>query len=238
MIVLGIETSSTVGGIAILDDEKLLASRTFESGLVHGREIAPAIKSASDEAGVPPGKLDLIAVDIGPGSYTGVRVGVAAAKMMAWALGTKLAAVVSLDALANAAASLGERIVPILDARRKQLYAAEYAAGPNGVSAVKRLSIVPREGFLETVTRPAVLIGDAIGKFPELFAESPGISHAPKEFWIPEAATVARLGLEAAARGELADPVTLEPLYLRPSEAEEKFGVRVNPSDEKPENRN
>ena len=121
MIVLGIETSAARGGVALARDGRPLAGRTFEKGLVHGREVAPAIELALEEAGISLKQIDVIAVDVGPGSYTGVRVGVATAKTLAWALEARLAAVVSLDALAEAAKDLGPSIVPVLDARRNQL---------------------------------------------------------------------------------------------------------------------
>ena len=237
MIVLGIETSAARGGVALARDGRPLAGRTFEKGLVHGREVAPAIELALEEAGISLKQIDVIAVDVGPGSYTGVRVGVATAKTLAWALEARLAAVVSLDALAEAAKDLGPSIVPVLDARRNQLYTAAYRSDAGSVTRVSGPSVVALDGFLETVPRPAVLVGDVIEKFPDELKSGKEITHAPQEFWIPKAPVIAELGRLAAERGELADPVTLEPLYLRPSEAEQKLGIRVNPADTEPEKR-
>lgn len=257
MIVLALETSSTTGGVALTRDGKLLTESIFEEGLVHGRELAPAVKQVTESAGVTLKHLDLIAVDIGPGSYTGVRVGVTAAKTLAWALGTKLAAVISLDALAEAAGGLGPNIVPVLDARREQLYTAAYRSESGKVTRISCPAVVPLENFLDSLKRPAVLLGDALERLPDKLAPGEGIEHAPKKFWIPRAPIIAELGRRIAERcchceehGDeaisssptveiaslrsqlrLADPVTLEPLYLRRSEAEEKFGVHVDPGE-------
>jgi tRNA threonylcarbamoyladenosine biosynthesis protein TsaB len=237
VIVLGLETSAAIGGAALLRDNETVAEQSFEKGLVHGREVAPAIKEVTGKAGVTLAEIDLICVDVGPGSYTGVRVGVATAKALAWALGKKLAAVVSLDALAEAAAGLAETIVPVLDARREQLYSATYRSESGEVSRIDGPALFDIEGFVEKLPRPAVVLGDALARFPEHFLEKEGIIYADEEFWTPKADIIAELGRRAALRGELADAVMLEPLYLRPSEAEQKLGVRVDPSSVEPEKR-
>lgn len=237
MIVLGIETSASRGGIALVRDGQMLGERVFEEGLVHGREIAPAIKHVTDEAGVSLKSLDLIAVDTGPGSYTGVRIGVASAKTLAWALETKLAAVLSLDALAEAAKQLGPVIIPVLDARRGQVYTAAYEVKSNEASRISGPAITGLDDFVRTLPAPAVLLGDAIERFPDRFPVRDGITHAPKEYWIPGARIIAELGRRAAERGEFADSVSLQPLYLRPSEAELKLGVRIDPGSAAPETR-
>jgi tRNA threonylcarbamoyladenosine biosynthesis protein TsaB len=237
VIVLGLETSASRGGVALLRDDETLAEQSFEKGLVHGREVAPAMKQVIDRAGITLQELDLVCVDIGPGSYTGVRVGVATAKALAWALGKKLAAVISLDALAQAAAGLGETIVPVLDARREQLYSATYTSKSGMVTRTDGPGISDLDGFINGVPRPAVLLGDALARFPEHFPVKDGIAYANEDFWTPRAGIIAELGRRAALQGELADPVMLEPLYLRPSEAEQKFGVCVDPSSAEPEKR-
>jgi tRNA threonylcarbamoyladenosine biosynthesis protein TsaB len=237
VIVLGVETSAARGAVALLKDAQVMGEKSFEKGLIHGREVAPAIKEVAESADIALQDIDLISVDIGPGSYTGVRVGVATAKALAWALGKKLAAVFSLDALAEAARDLGEVIVPVLDARLGQLYTAAYRSRAGVVTRTDGPAISDIEGFIGTIPRPAVLLGDALARFPEQFPEEEGITYAAERFWIPQVGVVAELGRRAALRGELADPVVLEPLYLRPSEAEQKLGVRVDPSSAEPEKR-
>ena len=237
MIILGIETSTTIGGVALVRDGAAPVERTFEKGLVHGREITPAIQQIANEAGISLEDIDFVAIDVGPGSYTGVRVGVSTAKTLAWVLGKKLAAIISLDALAEAAKDLGPAIVPVLDARRGQLYTATYTVSSGSVTRVNGPSVVAPNGFLETLPRHAVLLGDAVARFPDELKAKNGITHAPEEFWIPKAIVIAQLGHRVAESGEPADPVTLEPLYLRPSEAEQKLGIRIDPASTKPEER-
>ena len=127
MKVLGIESSGMRGGIALLESGQVRGTRLFEKGMVHGREIAPSIRSLLDELAWAPEAIDLIACDIGPGSYTGLRVGLAAAKGLALALGRPLVGVASLDAMAEAARDCGDVLCPLLDAKWGQLYGAIYA---------------------------------------------------------------------------------------------------------------
>src|SRR5579864_6796161 len=129
MKVLGIESSGTRGGVALLESGQVRGTRFFEKGMVHGREIAPAIQSLLDGLGWPPDALDLIACDLGPGSYTGLRVGLAAAKGLALALARPLIGVASLDALAEAAQGRAPVLCPAIDAKWEQIYGAVYVDG-------------------------------------------------------------------------------------------------------------
>src|SRR5262245_48217371 len=114
MRTLGIETSGGRGGVALLNGPRILGARLFEKGMVHGREIAPATRELLEEAGLAPADLELLACDIGPGSYTGLRVGLAAAKGLALALGRPLVGVASLDALAEAARGQARVLCPAI----------------------------------------------------------------------------------------------------------------------------
>ena len=237
MIVLGIETSADTGGVALMRGGRLLGEKSFREGLVHGRELVPAISSLLEGARLSPRDLQLIAVDVGPGSYTGVRVGISTAKMLAWALGARLAAVVSLDAMAQAARALGQTLVAVLDARRAHFYRAVYRRERGTLARVSGPALVRREDVLASFPRPAILMGDALSRFPDVFGPGAELSHAPAQFWTPKAAVVAQLGLRMARRADPADCANIEPLYLRLSEAEEKMGIRVDPGKASPESR-
>lgn len=116
---LGIETAGAVGGVALLRGETTAAERAFERGMIHGRSLAPAIEAVLRECGLSPRGLGLVAVDVGPGSHTGVRVGVAAAKGLAMGAGCAIVGVGSLDALA---ADLPAGAVPAIDAGRRRVF--------------------------------------------------------------------------------------------------------------------
>ncbi len=219
MRTLGIETSGGRGGTALLDGRRVLAARLFEKGMVHGREIAPSIRELLDEAGLEPGAIDLVACDIGPGSYTGLRVGLAAAKGLALALGKPVVGVVSLDALAEAAQGLARVLCPAIDAKWDQIYGALYEDGRRTTDCLAEKPAA----FAARVPKDALVLGDALDAYGELFRD---LARAPRELWDPRPETVALLGERLYAAGARHDAATLVPLYLRPTEAELKFGPK------------
>jgi len=225
MLVLGIESSGPRGGVALLEEERPLGEVLFEAGMVHGREIAPAADRLLRAAGKSPADLGLVAVDIGPGSYTGLRVGLAAAKGLAFALGRPLVGVPSLDALAEAAPPGCGKIVPAIDAKWDQVYGAIYEAGDG--SPVRRSEMYAErpEAFAARIPTGATVIGDALERHAALFATR-GAAAAPRELWAPRASMIAILGLRRHREGARDDAATLVPLYLRKTEAEEKFGPK------------
>jgi len=218
MKVLGIESSGARGGVALLDGDAVLGSRIFEKGMVHGREIAPAIRDLLDAAKLRPEEIDLVAVDLGPGSYTGLRVGLAAAKGLALALSKPVVGVSSLDAIAEAGRGLARVLCAALDAKWEQIYGAVYE---DGVRRTEYLAEKPAD-FVARVPKGALVLGDALDAFGGLFRD---IVPGPREYWDPRPEAVARLGRRLHESGVRVDAATLVPLYLRKTEAELKFGA-------------
>ncbi|MBV8878977.1 MAG: tRNA (adenosine(37)-N6)-threonylcarbamoyltransferase complex dimerization subunit type 1 TsaB, partial [Planctomycetaceae bacterium] len=202
MRVLGIESSGARGGVALLESGQVRGARLFEKGMVHGREIAPSIRALLDELAWPPESLDLIACDIGPGSYTGLRVGLAAAKGLALALGRPLLGIASLDALAEAARGLGPTLVPAIDAKWEQIYGAVYV---DGRRTTDYLAEKP-DAFAARVPKDACVIGDALDQYGGLFRD---IVRAPRELWDPRPETVALLAQRLHEQGVRHDAATL-----------------------------
>src|SRR5258706_14395258 len=194
MKVLGIESSGTRGGVALVESGKLLGTRLLEKGMVHGREIAPSIRSLLDEARWAAEALDLIACDIGPGSYTGLRVGLAAAKGLALALGRPLIGVASLDAMADAARDQARVLCPAMDARWDQIYGAVYE---DGRRTTEYLAEKP-DAFAARVPKGAYVFGDALDQYGGLFRD---ITRGPRELWDPRPERVAALGQRAYEAG-------------------------------------
>jgi len=215
--ILAIETSGPVGGVALLEEEKLLGEWVFEHGMVHGRELAPSIARILHECGWTLHDLGLVAVDVGPGSYTGLRVGLATAKGLCLALGIPILGVVSLDAMAEAARGRGEVLCPLLDARWGQLYGAIYS--PHRVSEI--FAEKP-EACVARLPHDAVVFGDALERYGDLFRGRPSLG---SEFARPRPAVVGRLASRDFAAGRRDDVDTIAPMYLRPTEAELKFSV-------------
>lgn len=224
MKVLGIESAGSVGGVALLDGTRLVAERIFDKGMIHGREIAPSVEALCRETGIALHELDLVAVDVGPGSYTGLRVGLAAAKALAWALGRPVLGVPSLDALAEAAAPAappGALLCAAVDARWDQIYGACYRPGRPPERITDLLAEAP-DAFLRLVPTGAFAFGDAVARYHDRF-EAAGIRTAPDAFAHPRPSGIARIAARRFAAGESADAASLVPLYLRSTEAERKL---------------
>jgi tRNA threonylcarbamoyladenosine biosynthesis protein TsaB len=248
MKILAIETSGKVGGVALCMGEETpgapfvtLFERSFTEGLIHGRELAPAVKAALDETRLAPDGLDLVAVSHGPGSYTGLRVGIAFAKTFAWSVKRPLVGVGSLAAMAENAAGAATA-VPVLDARWGQVYGAVYerrggAAGQGGglLSAVTawREAVAPvaetAAAFAARIPAGAAVFGDALNRYRDALLRA-DVKEGDPSWAIPRAATVARLGLAAYHANRRDESATLLPLYLRPTEAEVNAGLK-NKSD-------
>lgn len=235
MMTIGIETSGQVGSVAVCEDDRVLGERYFEKGMRHGRELLPSLEAMFQELGWSTEGVGLIAVSQGPGSYTGLRVGITCAKTLAYALKKPLVPVPTLDVLAENAPPGDVAICPILDARRSQVYACIYKPGGGGAPGYEKeaplslsrhkasnyLVIAPKE-LVNILPRPVLVFGDGAFLYKDVFLQE-GIIFGSEEMGIPAARIVAQLGLEAFKRGISCDPVQLQPLYLRKSEAEEKW---------------
>lgn len=217
MKVLGIESSGMRGGVALLEAGQIRGTRFFEKGMVHGRDIAPSIRDLLDELAWAAGDLDLIACDIGPGSYTGLRVGLAAGKGLALALSRPLIGVASLDALAEGARGRAPVLCPAIDAKWDQIYGAVYV---DGRRTTEYLAEKP-DAFAARVPKGALVVGDALEQYGGLFRD---VTPGPRELWEPKPEVIALLGQRLYEAGTRHDAAALVPLYLRPTEAELKFG--------------
>lgn len=219
MFVLAIETSASVGSVAILEADSVLAEQTLELGRKHAQSLIPAIQQVLDRCGRSPHDLGLIAVSIGPGSYTGLRVGVVCAKTFAYLLKCPLVAVDTLLAIACNSPPDVPHVDVIADAQREDLFVGRYersTAGP-WVRPGEIRALRAADWGSELTDRHTVS-GPGLEKYGALAQGHCRI--LPPEFRVPHAACVARLGLDVLAAGQTADPWTLQPLYLRRSSAE------------------
>ena len=234
---LAIETSGRIGSVAACRDDHLVEAVHFERGMEHGKALVPTLKALCERVGWRPAaaegaaRVDVVAVSQGPGSYTGLRVGIACAKTMAFATSCAVVAVPTLDVLAENAPPEAEHVCPVLDAKRHQVYAAIYERSADGLARQTDLLIISPEALVKQFGGPTVVLGDGAERYVEAFGE-PGVEIAPKEAWRARAEVVARLGMAAYRAGRTVDPLRLEPLYLRRPEAEEKFlaAQGTNPS--------
>ena len=235
MKILAIETSGSVGSVALCDwegnpaapprDVRVLRERTLTEGLIHGRELAPAVKAVLDEAGLRPADLDLLTVSQGPGSYTGLRVGIAFAKTFAWSLGKPLVGAGSLAAMAeNATGAMAA--APVLDARWGQIYGAVYRCDAGRWREVVAPGAAAAADFAERIPAGAAVFGSALQRYRDVLLR-PDTAEGDAAWAIPHASVVARLGLVSWLAAPRDEARTLVPLYLRPTEAEVNAGLKV-----------
>lgn len=226
MTVLGIETATPVCGVALGREGSILVERSLNTGTHHAERLLPMVRDALDEAGLELRDLDGIAVSIGPGSFTGLRIGLSTAKSLCWSAGLPLVAVPTLDAMAAQFPYAACPVCPALDARKKEVYAALYDTSSGGLRTLIAPAAVSPVSFVASLTGPVLFVGDGARLYRrEIVAELGGAARfAPPPLDRPSAAAVAALGLFKLERGESEDLVRAEPVYLRKSEAELKHG--------------
>jgi tRNA threonylcarbamoyladenosine biosynthesis protein TsaB len=218
MWICALETSSQFGEVAVLDPEGCCRVHALSAALSHARDLFPALTALLAAVGRTPGELDLIAVDHGPGSYTGIRVGVTAAKTLAYALGRPVVAVDSLAVLArNVDATDVEFAAPVIDARLGQVYASIYRVGTRAPILGDFVGAV--DALVPQLPPGTVVFGDAVERYREKFA---AFAHGPAAWSQPRAEIVARLGRETFLASGATAPDALVPHYLRVSDAERK----------------
>ena len=224
MKVLGIETSGLVGNIAVCDGNRVVARKSYGKNFSHGKEIVSTIELLFNEIKWDPSNIDLIAVSTGPGSYTGLRVGVTCAKTLAYGLGKPVIDVPTLDVLVeNVEDNSAKTICPVLDAKRKSVYACIYDRSSNENKKTTDFLIISPDSLIEILPESTLIFGDGIAPYRDIFTQKNLTIVEDEKLCIANAADVARLGLERYEQGIRCEINALAPLYLRKSEAEERL---------------
>jgi tRNA threonylcarbamoyladenosine biosynthesis protein TsaB len=222
MRVLAIETSGQICGVAVADERGLAGAVEFRHQMSLSRRLLPAIDQLLALIETPLTDLEGVAVSLGPGSFTGLRVGVTTAKTLAWALSLPLAGVPTLEAVAaGATVPAGAAVCAVLPtgaAGDLPYYAAVYGFGPEGAEVIAAPAALAAEEVAALAERHAapILIAGATARADFGRRQLSNERGTPA----PSAATVARLGGERLTRGEVADRKALAPFYARPSTAE------------------
>jgi tRNA threonylcarbamoyladenosine biosynthesis protein TsaB len=225
MVTLALDTSGPVGSIAIREAGEFLRERTLQVGVHHGQGLVPEVNRLFCDTGKCIRDCDLIAVSIGPGSFTGLRVGVVFAKTLAYALGCRVAAINTLLAIAHNSPPDVERVQAVSDAQRGELFVEEFERrSQDEWESVGPVRIVRAADWASRIENDVAVIGPGLETMAT--ALSNRCRMLPRELWSPRAACLAKLGERTAAESRLADPWALEPAYLRKSSAEEKWEAR------------
>lgn len=226
MIALALDTSGPVGSVAVIrreaDRDEILARETIGEGMRHGVDLFPAMERALRASSVSPRHVDLVAVGTGPGSYTGLRVGITAARAFAYASGARLLGVPSVDAWASATPPDGAFLAVVLDAHVQAVYVAVYRNDGRAWVRTSGPELVPPADAAARIPARARVVGDGIAPYAAAFD---GVAAEP----LPgraDAVEVGRLAIVRDDRGER-DPIEqVVPLYLRRTEAEIRHEAR------------
>ena len=220
MRILAIETASPPGSIALLENDQFVCGSSLTSPRKTTQQFALLIQSLLENADWKPRDIETIATTIGPGSFTGLRIGVTAAKVFAYAVGCPTVGISTLEVIATQCPTSALPIEAVIDAQRKQLFAARFQRIGNELTQVQPTQILDGESWLMSRATDALLTGTGIQHYVGRLMDA---SIVDQKHWVPRAETLGRLAYVAAQRGETIDPLRLVPQYFRQSAAEEKF---------------
>lgn len=231
MQILALDTSSLAASCAYLQGETLRGEYFANIGLTHSQTAMPMVKAMLEGMGIGPDAPDLFAVTVGPGSFTGLRIGIALVKGMALATGKPCAGVSTLEALAWNLPGFGGVVVPVMDARRDQVYTAAFLGGealPRRLTEDAALSLDRLEALVGSFSQPVMLLGDGAELCMKRLGHLPGVRLAPERVRHQRAGAVALLAREQAKAGRLTDGDALGPVYLRLPQAERERLEKLN----------
>lgn len=224
MKTLALETAAKAVSAAITEDGKVLASGYQDTGLTHSATLMPIVEGLFKNTGLSPADLNVVAVSAGPGSFTGVRIGVSAAKGIAFALEKPAAAVSTLAALARNVAFADGLIVCAMDARRQQVYNALFEAKNGQLTRLtpdRAIALADLAEELRNDPRPKTVVGDGARLCLDFMTEVDIFCHlAPPHLIMQNAMSVALEAEVLAAEGKQISAQELVPVYLRPPQAE------------------
>jgi tRNA threonylcarbamoyladenosine biosynthesis protein TsaB len=226
MKVLGIDTSTSCGAVGLIDDGEVLSDYLLNIPVTHSERLLGAIEFVLREARCSIRAVDGWAISLGPGSFTGLRIGVSTVKGLAFATGKPVVGVSTLDVLASQVSPTPSLICPILDARRKEVYSAFYRyGGGNFLGRQSDYQALRPEELVKKINEQTIFLGDGVKTYRDFLLHSlPSLAIFPvAPVNVPHGSMVAKLGLELLDKGKHLNLSTFSPIYIRPSEAEMKW---------------
>lgn len=225
MNILAIETSSKAASCAYSSGGKLIGEFYLNAGLTHSQTIMPMVYSMLSTLNAELSQVDVFAVSVGPGSFTGLRIGIAAVKGMAMAADKPCAAVSTLHCLVLNMRSFAGYVIPVLDARRDQVYTAVFNGGGelNRISEDEALSVKELGKRIEELQGPKILLGDGAKLCWDMFAGMDNLHVAPEQLLYQRASALCEVAIIMAKENRLIRADNLAPDYLRLPQAEREL---------------
>lgn len=225
MRILALDTSTEVAGVALLDGDRICFSHVFRHHANLSQRLLPSVQWLLTDAGLAFQDVGALVVGLGPGSFTGVRIGVTTAKVLAQVASLPVVGIGTLAAMAGAAAMCtGLLVCPAIDARKHEVYGALYRIGSEGPEEVLAPAALPAAKLAALVSQhgePVLVCGTGAVRYRQEFEAALGarLRTVPGHDF-PDPVVLAHLGRRRLERGERDDPIGLVPIYARPSEAE------------------
>jgi tRNA threonylcarbamoyladenosine biosynthesis protein TsaB len=216
MKVLAIETSTAKLGVAIVSDEGVEVEYNHKATNEHAALLLPVVDELIKRSGIALNTMDGFCVSLGPGSFTGLRIGVTTVKGLAYAANKPVVGVPTLDVIAHNAVYYPGLICPIIDAKKGKVYAGFYMARDGQITKMHDYVLAPVEDVLQKCRNRTLFLGDAVGIHMEKISKTmpEAAEFAPQWLWLPRVGTVAQLGIKKLLAGEADDRDKLLPLYL------------------------
>ena len=232
MLILAFETSAKAASVALTENGKLLGESYQNTGLTHSQTLMVMAEDALKQCGKTASDVTAVAVAEGPGSFTGVRIGAAAAKGFAWGREIPCYGISTLEAMAHSLGVFQGYICPVMDARRAQVYNALFYVNHGEITRVapdRAIALADLGNELKSLSEPVFLVGDGSNLcYNTLLRDVPGLVLPPEHRMHQRAVGVALLAVQAAAAGMTPGGAELTPNYLRLSQAEREKLEREN----------
>lgn len=220
MNLLAVDTSCSVATVAVMADDKLTAHYYIDNKLTHSTMLMPMIDEMLKKAELTADDIDVFAAGIGPGSFTGLRIGIATIKGFACALNKPACGICSLEATAYNFALCEKDICIITDARNGQAFCAVYKSTGETLETLMEPCVINVSELADEISVPTIIAGDAAIKYEKLFSENKNIIISPPHLRMPQASSLGFAAVQAAKNGKLLDPAQLTAMYMRKSQAE------------------
>ncbi|MBI5556575.1 MAG: tRNA (adenosine(37)-N6)-threonylcarbamoyltransferase complex dimerization subunit type 1 TsaB [Deltaproteobacteria bacterium] len=235
-LILAIENSGLCGSVALVSGSHCIAEQSLFSRLTHSKRLLAALERVMAESQTTWEQLDAIAVSLGPGSFTALRIGLGTVKGLAMATAVPLIGISTLDGLASQVNFTAMPVCPVVDARKNEIYTALYRANARGfMERQGGYLLMPARELAEQISEPTLFIGDGLSIYGDLLREKLGelAILAPEQLYYARAASIGFLALPHWHRKEFLDPASCVPLYVRASDAEINLAARPSPAEQR-----
>ncbi|CAH2211926.1 tRNA (adenosine(37)-N6)-threonylcarbamoyltransferase complex dimerization subunit type 1 TsaB [Tepidibacter aestuarii] len=230
MKVLGIDTSSKAASVAIMEDDKLISEYTINNNKTHSQKLMPIIENMFKLNEISADNIDLVSVCIGPGSFTGLRIGVATAKAIAHVRDIPVVVVNSLEALAFNMSMTNKTVCPMIDAQKKQVYTCKYSWDKDSLLKVEDIDVKKIEDLVEefkSSLEEFVLVGEGADLHKEVFENIDNVYIAPNSHRSSRASSICEIGIEKFKKGDTKTHYEVVPYYIRKSQAEVQYEEKM-----------